>query len=64
MGRLGQYAMAHAYRSDLILCCTDGYGPVPGHPPREPTIWVLTADGEKPASWGRVIRLDHHNDTH
>jgi predicted metal-dependent peptidase len=45
------------YRPDVILCCTDGFGPTPRRPPLVPTIWLLTPDGRKPVSWGRTIRL-------
>ena len=40
-----------------IIVFTDGFGPVPGQPPREPVYWVLMGDGvRRPAAWGKVIR--------
>ncbi len=39
-----------------IVVFTDGYGPAPDAPPREPVIWILAgADVEPPASWGSVV---------
>jgi predicted metal-dependent peptidase len=43
---------------DLIIYFTDGCGPAPEHPPRVPVIWCLTEDGEAPAEWGRILRMD------
>jgi predicted metal-dependent peptidase len=40
-----------------VIYLTDGIGP----PPEQmefPTLWVLTADGEKPASWGVELRME------
>lgn len=39
-----------------IIYLTDGMGPVPEQM-EFPTLWVLTADGEKPAPWGVELRL-------
>jgi predicted metal-dependent peptidase len=44
-------------RPDVVLYFTDGYGPAPDCPPPVPVIWCLTPDGQRPAPWGRVIRL-------
>ncbi len=46
------------HRPDVIIYFTDGLGPAPTAPPSPPLIWCLTADGRKPASWGKVIRMD------
>ena len=57
-----QKVILHRYRPDLILVCTDGLGPAPERAPRMPTIWLLTADGERPTNWGRVLRLARKGD--
>lgn len=46
-------------RPDVIIYFTDGGGPAPQSSPALPVIWCLTPDGQKPASWGREIRLSH-----
>jgi hypothetical protein len=39
-----------------LVVFSDGYGPVPSRPPREPVIWVLMGHGvRKPAEWGTVV---------
>ena len=40
-----------------LIYITDGYGPAPDNPPPYPVLWLLTGDGEKPAPWGRELRL-------
>jgi predicted metal-dependent peptidase len=40
-----------------VIYLTDGIGPVPEEK-AFPTLWVLTADGEKPAPWGIELRLE------
>jgi predicted metal-dependent peptidase len=45
-------------RADLLIYFTDGYGPAPEQPPRQPVIWCLTKDGEQPAAWGKVVRME------
>lgn len=45
---------------ELIIYFTDGYGPAPDNAPQVPVVWCLTPDGEKPASWGRVIQMGDH----
>lgn len=40
-----------------VIYLTDGIGPVPGQM-EFPTLWVLTADGEKPAPWGVELRME------
>ena len=40
-----------------FIYITDGYGPAPDNPPLYPVLWILTGDGEKPAPWGRELRL-------
>ena len=40
-----------------FIYITDGCGPAPDNPPPYPVLWILTSDGEKPASWGWELRL-------
>ena len=40
-----------------IIYLTDGIGPAPGSM-EFPTLWVLTAAGEKPAPWGIELRME------
>ena len=40
-----------------LIYVTDGYGPVPDRAPGYPVLWMLTADGTPPASWGHVARF-------
>jgi predicted metal-dependent peptidase len=40
-----------------VIYLTDGIGPAPDQM-EFPTLWVLTADGEKPAPWGIEMRLE------
>jgi predicted metal-dependent peptidase len=40
-----------------VIYMTDGIGPVPEEM-AFPTLWVLTAEGEKPAPWGIELRLE------
>ena len=40
-----------------LIYITDGCGPAPDNPPPYPVLWILTGDGEKPAPWGRELRL-------
>ncbi len=42
-----------------LIYITDGCGPAPERPPSYPVLWLLTADGEPPAPWGRELRLRH-----
>lgn len=51
-------AMPEATRPTLLVLFTDGYGSAPATPPPGlRVIWLLTADGRFPVSWGKVIRL-------
>jgi predicted metal-dependent peptidase len=45
------------HKPDLIVYFTDGEGPAPEKSPRVPVIWCLTPEGERPATWGREIRM-------
>ncbi len=40
-----------------VIYLTDGYGEAPQRMDF-PTLWVLTADGRRPADWGVELRLD------
>jgi predicted metal-dependent peptidase len=40
-----------------VIYLTDGIGPAPEEM-EFPTLWVLTAEGEKPVPWGVELRLD------
>ena len=44
-------------RPAAIIYLTDGYGEAPERA-EFPTLWVLTADGRKPAPWGVELRLE------
>jgi len=47
-----------------IVVFTDGCGPAPEMPPREPVIWILTGRGARqPAEWGTAVRTDQIADT-
>jgi hypothetical protein len=52
------------HQPDLITYFTDGYGHAPVTAPRIPVIWCLTPGGERPAPWGRVIRMDNQPAAH
>jgi len=42
-----------------IVVFTDGVGPAPEVPPREPVIWILTGRGARqPAEWGTAVKTD------
>jgi len=52
------YVVEHAeIEPSCLIYITDGYGPAPDNPPPYPVLWLLTGDGEKPAPWGRELRL-------
>lgn len=40
-----------------VIYLTDGVGPAPGTM-EFPTLWVLTAEGEKPVPWGIELRME------
>ena len=40
-----------------LIYITDGCGPAPERAPRFPVLWLLTSDGEIPASWGWKLRF-------
>lgn len=46
------------HRPDLVVYFTDGLGPAPDKQPQLPVVWCLVPDGESPAEWGRIIRID------
>jgi predicted metal-dependent peptidase len=53
---LFEYARTMHPQPSAVIYLTDGIGPAP--PEMEfPTLWVLTAEGEKPVKWGVEIRL-------
>jgi len=41
----------------VLVWLTDGMGRAPDESPPYPVLWALTHDGERPASWGEVVRL-------
>ena len=45
------------HRPAVAIYFTDGYGPAPEQRPRVPVLWCLTASGQRPAPWGREVRL-------
>nr|WP_148212898.1 VWA-like domain-containing protein [Citrifermentans bemidjiense] len=51
------YARAMHPVPAAVIYLTDGIGPVPEQM-ELPTLWVLTAEGEKPAPWGVELRLE------
>lgn len=51
------YARGMQPRPAAIIYLTDGYGEAP-ETAEFPTLWVLTADGRKPAPWGVELRLE------
>ncbi|MBQ7178250.1 MAG: hypothetical protein IJS08_12610, partial [Victivallales bacterium] len=54
-----EYVGEHRLHPDIFIYLTDGCGNAPEKPPRFPVLWVLTHDGNKPANWGRCIKLKH-----
>lgn len=52
-----EYARGMQPLPAAVIYLTDGIGPVPEQMDF-PTLWVLTADGEKPAPWGVEFRLE------
>jgi predicted metal-dependent peptidase len=50
------HARAMHPRSAAVIYLTDGVGPAPEEM-EFPTLWVLTAAGEKPVPWGVELRL-------
>ncbi|SFB87270.1 Predicted metal-dependent peptidase [Marinospirillum celere] len=44
-------------KPDCLVYLTDGYGPAPEAAPDFPVLWVLTADGRQPVSWGQATHL-------
>ncbi|PNU20079.1 hypothetical protein C2E25_09180 [Geothermobacter hydrogeniphilus] len=50
------YAREMRPQPAAIIYLTDGYGEAP-ETMKIPTLWVLTADGRKPADWGVELRL-------
>lgn len=52
------FAVANQDRPDCLIYLTDGYGSAPVDSPEYPVLWVLTADGTTPASWGHVVTFE------
>ena len=52
-----EWAAARPTLPRAVVFLTDGRGPAPLSAPPYPTLWVLTADGQRPTSWGRAIHL-------
>lgn len=51
-----EYAKSMHPLPAAVIYLTDGIGPAPEEM-EFPTLWVLTADGEKPVPWGVELRL-------
>jgi len=51
-----EYARSMQPAPAAIIYLTDGYGEAPERM-EVPTLWALTADGQKPAEWGGELRL-------
>lgn len=52
-----EYAKSMQPLPAAVIYLTDGIGPVPDRMDF-PTLWVLTAAGEKPAPWGVELRME------
>ena len=52
-----EYARGMQPLPAAVIYLTDGIGPAPERM-EFPTLWVLTAEGEKPAPWGIELRLE------
>jgi predicted metal-dependent peptidase len=55
-----EYARGMQPLPAAVIYLTDGIGPAPERM-EFPTLWVLTAEGEKPAPWGVELRLSRDN---
>lgn len=47
----------HETEPSVLIYLTDGCGTVRETPPPYPVLWLLTADGHVPATWGSVTRF-------
>ena len=56
-----EYVKEHKLRPDIFIYLTDGYGDAPEKAPNFPVLWVLTADADNPANWGKKIKLRASN---
>jgi predicted metal-dependent peptidase len=54
---LFDYAKTMHHLPAAVIYLTDGFGPAPEQM-EFPTLWVLTAAGEKPTPWGVELRLE------
>jgi predicted metal-dependent peptidase len=52
-----EYALEMHPLPAAVIYLTDGIGPAP-EKMQFPTLWVLTAEGEKPVPWGVELRLE------
>jgi predicted metal-dependent peptidase len=52
-----EYAKTMLPLPAAVIYLTDGIGPTP-EAMEFPTLWVLTAAGEKPAPWGVALRME------
>ena len=52
-----EYVKEHKLRPDIFIYLTDGFGGAPEKAPQFPVLWVLTADADNPANWGKKIKL-------
>lgn len=57
-----EYVKEHRLKHDIFIYLTDGYGNAPDKAPRYPVLWILTHDGQKPATWGRAIKLKSNSE--
>ena len=58
-----EYVKDHKLRPDIFIYLTDGYGDAPEKAPQFPVLWVLTANADNPANWGKKIKFKgtHHD---
>ena len=57
-----EYIREKRLKPEIFIYLTDGFGDAPETAPKFPVLWVLTHDGQKPALWGRCIKLKENQD--
>lgn len=45
-------------RPDVVVFCTDGYGPYPEAPPPFPVVWLIVPGGRVSVPWGAQVELN------